>query len=323
MDILVVLEDNRGVLHRMSREAIAGAQKLASNMNLSVGALAIGENADTLANEVANTNMQEVLVVKNELVASYNADGYAETINQVIEQESPKIITVGHTYQTRDYFPRVSAKLDIPFIPDIIGVRLGDDPVFNKQVFNAKLAADLTAETDQVLISFQSAAYSEDEIESGKPLIREISVNLDPSLIRSESEKPFQEEAGEIDLESAEVIVSVGRGIEKEENIPIAFDLAKVIGGEIASSRPVVDSGWLPLFRQIGSSGQNVSPKLYFALGISGAIQHVVGMKGSKNIIAVNKDSDAPIFEIADYAVVGDLLEIIPKLTDALQAEKD
>jgi len=323
MDILVVLEDNRGILHRMSREAIAGAQKLASNMNLSVSALAIGENADTLANEVANTNIQEILVVKNDLVASYNADGYAETVKQIIEQESPKIIIVGHTYQTRDYFPRVSAKLDIPFIPDIIGVQPGDGPVFNKSVFNAKLAADLKAETEQVLISFQSAAYSEDEIESGKPLTREISINLDSAVIRSESEQPFQDEAGEIDLESAEIIVSVGRGIEKEENLPIAFDFAKAVGGEIASSRPVVDSGWLPLFRQIGSSGQNVSPKLYFALGISGAIQHVVGMKGSKNIIAVNKDSSAPIFEIADYAVVGDLLEIIPKLTDALQTEKD
>ena len=323
MDILVVLEENRGILHRMSREAIAGAQKLASKMNLSVSALAIGENADTLANEVANTNIQEILVVKNDLVASYNADGYAETVKQIIGQESPKIIIVGHTYQTRDYFPRVSAKLDIPFIPDIIGVQPGDDPVFNKSVFNAKLAADLTAETEQVLISFQSAAYSEDEIESGKPLTREISINLDSAVIRSESEQPFQDEAGEIDLESAEIIVSVGRGIEKEENLPIAFDFAKAVGGEIASSRPVVDSGWLPLFRQIGSSGQNVSPKLYFALGISGAIQHVVGMKGSKNIIAVNKDSSAPIFEIADYAVVGDLLEIIPKLTLALQAEKD
>ena len=323
MDILVVLEENRGILHRMSREAIAGAQKLASKMNLSVSALAIGENADMLANEVANTNIQEILVVKNDLVASYNADGYAETVKQIIGQESPKIIIVGHTYQTRDYFPRVSAKLDIPFIPDIIGVQPGDDPVFNKSVFNAKLAADLTAETEQVLISFQSAAYSEDEIESGKPLTREISINLDSAVIRSESEQPFQDEAGEIDLESAEIIVSVGRGIEKEENLPIAFDFAKAVGGEIASSRPVVDSGWLPLFRQIGSSGQNVSPKLYFALGISGAIQHVVGMKGSKNIIAVNKDSSAPIFEIADYAVVGDLLEIIPKLTLALQAEKD
>ena len=324
MDILIVLEDNRGAVHRMSREAIAGAHKLAAVMDLSVGALAIGENADILAKEVEKTKIKEILVIKNDLLASYNADGYAETLKQVIQQESPRFIIVGHTYQTRDYFPRVSAKLDIPFIPDITGFQhKGEYLVFNKPVFNAKLAADLTGKTDQVLISFQSAAYSEDEIEPGMSAIREISVNLDASLIRSESEQPFQEEAGEIDLESADIIVSVGRGIEKEENLPIAFDLAKVLGGEIASSRPVVDSGWLPLFRQIGSSGQSVSPKLYFSLGISGAIQHVVGMKGSKSIIAVNKDPDAPIFEIADYAIVGDVLEIIPKLTDALQTEKD
>jgi electron transfer flavoprotein alpha subunit len=315
MDILVVLEDNRGSLHRMSKEAIAGAQKMGG----SISALAIGVNADAMAGELSGVDLTEVITINHDLVSSYNADGYSEVVKQVIESESPQTIVIGHSYQTRDFMPRVSAKLDIPFIPDIISM---DDGIV-KQVLNAKLNALVTTSADQVILSFQSATFSEEAMVTGSCLTRSIEVNLDSSIVRSEAEDPFQEDAGDVDLESAELIVSIGRGIEKEENISMAFDLAKVLGAEVSASRPVVDSGWVESFRQVGSSGQTVAPKLYFSLGISGAIQHVVGIKGSKNILAINKDPDAPIFEIADYAVVGDLLDIIPKLIEALQTEKD
>ena len=315
MDILVVLEDNRGSLHRMSKEAIAGAQKMGG----SISALAIGVNADAMAGELSGVDLTEVITINHDLVSSYNADGYSEVVKQVIESESPQTIVIGHSYQTRDFMPRVSAKLDIPFIPDIISM---DDGIV-KQVLNAKLNALVTTSADQVILSFQSAMFSEEAMVTGSCLARSIEVNLDSSIVRSEAEDPFQEDAGDVDLESAELIVSIGRGIEKEENISMAFDLAKVLGAEVSASRPVVDSDWVESFRQVGSSGQTVAPKLYFSLGISGAIQHVVGIKGSKNILAINKDPDAPIFEIADYAVVGDLLDIIPKLIEALQTEKD
>jgi len=310
MDILVVLEDNRGSLHRMSKEAIAGAQKMGG----SISALAIGVNADAMAGELSGVDITEVITINHDFVSSYNADGYSDVVSQVIKSESPKTIVAGHSYQTRDFMPRVSAKLDIPFIPDIISMDNG----IVKQVLNAKLNALVTTSADQVILSFQSATFSEEAIVTGSCLTRSIEVNLDSSIVRSEAEEPFQEAAGGVDLESAELLVSIGRGIEKEENIQIAFDLAKALGAEVSASRPVVDSGWVEPFRQVGSSGQSVSPKLYFALGISGAIQHVVGMKGSENILAINKDSDAPIFEIADYAVVGDVLEIVPKLIEAL-----
>ncbi len=310
MDILVVLEDNRGSLHRMSKEAIAGAQKMGG----SISALAIGSNADALAGELSGVDLAEVITVSHDLVSSYNADGYSEVVKQVIESESPQTIMIGHSYQTRDFIPRVSAKLDIPFIPDIISM---DDGIV-KQVLNAKLNASCSASAEQMILSFQSAAFSDEDMASGSCTSRTFDSNLSLTTVRAESEEPFQEAAGDVDLESAELLVSIGRGIEKEENIQIAFDLAKLLGAEVSASRPVVDSGWVEPFRQVGSSGQNVSPKLYFSLGISGAIQHVVGMKGSKNIIAINKDPDAPIFEIADYAVVGDLLEIVPKLIEAL-----
>ena len=315
MDILVVLEDNRGSLHRMSKEAIAGAQKMGG----SISALAIGVNADAMAGELSGVDLTEVITINHDLVSSYNADGYSDVVSQVIKSESPQTIVIGHSYQTRDFMPRVSAKLDIPFIPDIISM---DDGIV-KQVLNAKLNALVTTSADQVILSFQSATFSEEAMVTGSCLARSIEVNLDSSIVRSEAEDPFQEDAGDVDLESAELIVSIGRGIEKEENISMAFDLAKVLGAEVSASRPVVDSDWVESFRQVGSSGQTVAPKLYFSLGISGAIQHVVGMKGSKNILAINKDPDAPIFEIADYAVVGDLLDIIPKLIEALQTEKD
>ena len=312
MKTLVILESNRGTLHRLSKEAIVAAQNLGGD----ISALAIGKDADIIASELENVQLKEILTVKNKFVESYSADGFTEIISQVIRDESPENIMLGHTYQTRDFAPRLSAKLDIPFLPDIISTQNGK---FIKQVLNAKLNASVTPLKEQKIISFQSAAYSDENLISGQSSIRELDIQFDSSVIRSKSEEPFQEASGDVDLESADLLVSVGRGIEKEENIPIAFELAGLLGAEISASRPVVDSGWIDSFRQVGSSGNNVSPKLYFSLGVSGAIQHVVGMKGSKCILAINKDSEAPIFEIADYAVVGDVLEIVPNLIEALK----
>ncbi len=312
MNTLVVLESSRGVLHRLSKEAIVAAQ----GMGGKVSAIILGKDADTVVSGLANIKLEEILIVKNNFVDSYDADGYTEIISKVIQEESPKNIVLGHTYQTRDFAPRLSARLNIPFIPDII---LNSENRYTKQVLNAKLNASISCSTDQKILSFQSAAFSEENLILGQNNIRLMDITIDNSLIRSTSEEPFQESAGDIDLESADVLVSVGRGIEKEENISLAFELADLLKAEVSASRPVVDSGWLESFRQVGSSGNNVSPKLYFSIGVSGAIQHVVGMKGSKCILSINKDKEAPIFEIADYAVVGDVLEIIPKLLEKLK----
>ena len=322
MDILIILEDNNGKIHRMGLESIVAAQKLAGDLALSTGALVMGAHVEALAEEASGYNLGEVIKVKDPLLASYSADGYSEAVKQVIDQENPTYVLFGHTYQVRDYAPRVSAKLMKPFLVDNVAVRTdGEKVVFTKQMFNAKLFSDVSPIGDgPYLVSFQSATFSSDHAESGSASMRDLSVSLDASMIKSESEMPFQEEAGGVDLTSADLIVSVGRGIGKEENIPLTQELAKALRAELASSRPVVDSGWLPSAHQVGSSGQSVSPKMYLALGISGAIQHVVGMKGSKNIVAINKDPEAPIFEIADYGVVGDVIEIVPKLIEALES---
>ena len=325
MDILIVLEESNGQIHRMGLESIAAGQRLSDEMGLAGGALVLGANADGLADQASKYQLGEVLKVNDALLESYSADGYSEAVKQIIDQENPTYVLFGHTYQVRDYVPRLSAKLSQPFIVDNIAIRVENgQPIFTKQMFNAKLSADVKANgSGPFLVSFQSAAFSMDAAVAGSASIRESTVQLDAAMIRTKSEPPFQEEAGGVDLTSADIIVSIGRGIGKEENIPLAVELCKALGGELAASRPVVDSGWLPSAHQIGSSGQSVSPKLYLALGISGAIQHVVGMKGSKNIVTINKDPDAPIFEISDYGVVGDILEIIPKLTEAIQALKN
>ena len=312
MDILVILEDTQGSLHRLSKEAISGAQMISND----VSALVIGENSSKIAAELTSYDLSDLITVEDDLVASYNADGYTEIVCRVIDSESPRIIIAGHTYQTRDFIPRVSARLDIPFIPDIVSI---SDSDFTKQVLNAKLNATCLSNSDRMILSFQSAAFNEDDMRPGSCNHRAFDITLDSSVVRSVSEKPFQEASGDVDLENADILVSVGRGIEKEENVHLAFELAEVLGAEVSASRPVVDSGWIDSFRQVGSSGSNVAPKLYFSVGISGAIQHVVGMKGSKNILAINKDKDAPIFEIADYAVIGDVLEILPKLAEKLK----
>ena len=325
MDILIVLENKSGSIHRMSLEALAAGQKLASELNLSLSILAMGKNGGDLANDVSNFKADEILLLENPILDNYSSDGYSFAFTSILGQEKPKYLFMGHTYMVRDFLPRVSAKLQIPFISDVIQFNVDNDaPVFTKQVFNAKLAADIVSNSHgTTLVSFQSAAYQSDQVESGSAEIRTISIDMEASVIKTQSEEPFKEEAGGIDLTNAEIIVSIGRGIGKEENLSIVNTLVDALGAELGSSRPIVDSGWLEPSRQIGSSGQNVAPKLYLALGISGAIQHVVGMKGSKNIVAVNKDSEAPIFEIADYGIVGDILEIIPKLSEAVEAAKN
>ena len=312
MNILVIIEHKDGKMHRMSREAIVGAQKIEGQIT----ALVIGKDHEEVVNELLNYEIEKTIVVDHDLVPAYNADGYKEIVKQVFDSIDPKFIIAGHTYQSRDFMPRISAALDIPMLADLIVV---ERDKYVKQVMNSKLNASITSNQDKAILTFQSASFSEEDIIKGSNSLEKFKVTLDPSLIKSKAENPFQETSSEVDLESADFIVSVGRGIEKEENKSIAFNLAQALGAEVSASRPVVDAGWLPSSRQVGSSGSTISPKLYFSLGVSGAIQHVVGMKGSKNILAINKDRDAPIFEISDYAVVGDVLEIVPKLVNKLK----
>ena len=321
MNILVVLEDNNGAIHRMSLEAIVAAQKISSKLKSKITVLAMGRNAEALALEASKYELNEILKINSSSLNSYSSDGYAIAIEQIILENNFRYVFFGHTYKVRDYVPKISAKLMRPFLADNIKMSISDGSIeFTKQTFNAKLLADIQpSDSGLYLVSFQSASFSSDDLKPGSSEIKKIDITIDETQIKNTYDEPFQESAGGVDLTSADIIVSVGRGIGEADNISIAKDLALALGGQLSSSRPVVDAGWLSPDHQVGSSGQSVSPKLYLALGISGAIQHVVGMKGSKNIVAINKDPEAPIFEIANYGIVGDIFEIVPKLIESLK----
>jgi len=324
MKILVVTEHRQGKWNNTSFEALAAAQQAAKALSGAVCALVIGKGMDSFAAELAVKNVAEVLQVEHDLLAGYTPDGFCVALKQAIKSAKPDFVFFPHTYQVRDYAPKLAAMLGKGMIADCIGYRAeGGKLVFVRQMFQGKTAADVTFQGSAPwFASFQSGAFRSDLVEphpSGKAPVNKISVELKPDQIRTKPLELFKEAKSAVDLTQAPLIVAVGRGIKAPENIPQAEALAKALGAEIAASRPICDEGWLPMERQIGSSGQTVSPKLYLALGISGAIQHVVGMKGARTIVAVNKDQNAPIFEIADYGLVGDIFEIMPALTEALQ----
>jgi electron transfer flavoprotein alpha subunit len=327
MKILVVTEQRQGKWNNTSFETLAAAQQIAKDTSSSVSALVIGKGVGALAGDLATKNVAEVLLVEHELLESYTPDGYCVALSQVVGSAKPDLVLFPHTYQVRDFAPKLAALLGKGMIGDCVGYRNESGKlIFVRQMFQGKTAADVTFQgSGPWFASFQAGAFRADLLTahpSGKAQITPISVSLKPEQIRTKPLELFKEAKSAVDLTQAPLIVAIGRGIKAPENISQAEGLAKVLGAEIAASRPICDEGWLPMERQIGSSGQTVAPKLYLALGISGAIQHVVGMKGARTIVAINKDQNAPIFEIADYGVVADIFEIMPALTEAVQQAK-
>jgi len=327
MKVLLITEQREAKWNKISFETLAAAQQIASEVKGSLSGVVIGQGVTALADELAGYRLDEVLLVENALLEKYTPEGYAIALKQVIEQAKPELVLFPHTYQVRDFAPKLAASLGKGMIGDCVGYRYENGKlIFVRQMFQGRTAADVVFQGDPPWIaSLQAGAFRADlaaKNQDGKAPVKPASVELKPEQIRTKPLELFREAKQAVDLTQAPILVSVGRGIKAPENIPLAEKLAKAIGGELCASRPICDEGWLPMDRQIGSSGQTVSPKLYLALGISGAIQHVVGMKGSRTIVAINKDQNAPIFEIADYGVVGDLFEIVPALTAELEKDK-
>jgi electron transfer flavoprotein alpha subunit len=313
--ILVVVEQRDGKLNRASWETIAAAQTVEGG---SVAIVVLGSGIDAVAGEIAAADAAGVVTVDVPQLAQYTADGYVEALQQVVAAEQPTHVFLPHTYQTRDFAPALAARLERPLITDAIGLKKqGSDLVYVRSAFQGKLSADVVATGPAPHVAtFQIGAYRADAARRGPSAapIKKADVTIDPARIRQKPEVPFKEARQAVDLSQAERIVAAGRGIKAQEHLKLVEQLAQALGAELAASRPICDAGWLPMDRQIGSSGQTVAPRLYVALGISGAIQHLVGMKGSRTIVAINKDPDAPIFEVADYGIVGDLFEVVPAL---------
>ena len=319
--ILVIAEQRGGALNPATWETVAAAQQLDAPIAVAV----VGAGVQGLAGELAAADVAEVLSVEHEALDPYTPDGFVAALAQLVGQIGPELVLLPHTYQTRDYAPALAARLGRVLIPDCIGSKTRDGQrVFVRPMFQGKFVADVVPDGPAPhFASFQIGAYRADACSRGAApaVVRAVAVEVDAASIRQRPEAPFKEAKQAVDLTQADRIVAVGRGIKDQEHLSLAQDLARALDAELAASRPICDSGWLPMDRQIGSSGQTVAPKLYLAVGISGAIQHLVGMKGARTIVAVNKDADAPIFEVADYGIVGDLFEIVPAIMAALDAE--
>jgi electron transfer flavoprotein alpha subunit len=325
-NVLVVVEQREGKLNRVSFETLRGAQQLAAEMGWTLEAAVLGANVTDIANEIAKTNVAKVYALSCAACEHYTPDAYAAALKQFVESKKPTLVLMPHTYQVRDFAPKLTTSLNRTLISDAVGYRKdGNKLVFVRQMFQGKFAADVSfAGEAPYFATFQAGAFRGDQVENGSAAapVEAVTLNVDASAIRNKPLEIFKEAKQAVDLTQAEVIVSVGRGIKEQKNIEIVQKLAEALGAEVAASRPICDSGWLPMDRQVGSSGQTVAPKLYLALGISGAIQHIVGMKGSRSIIAINKDPEAPIFEIADIGVVGNLFEIVPALIEEIKKAK-
>ena len=317
--ILVIAEHRGDRLNRATWETVAAAQQLAGGQPIAV---VVPGAAKTAAAEIAAAQVAEVITIDHPALETYTPDGFTAALQAAIDELTPSHVLLPHTYQTRDFAPKLAARVNRAIVTDVTAIKTGDRPLFVRPMFQGKLTADVALQGPAPhFATIQIGAFRADKAARGTSPApaRALSVQIDASAIRQQAGAPFQEARQAVDLSQAERIVSVGRGIKEQSNIVLAQQLADALAAELAASRPICDAGWLPMERQVGSSGQTVAPKLYLALGISGAIQHLVGMKGASTIVAINKDPDAPIFEVADYGIVGDLFEVVPAMITCAQ----
>ena len=318
--ILVFIEHRNGVLNKTSLEAIAAAQLLGSALQEPLTAVVLGSGVSALAQEIAAYDVGKVINGNNPKLGEYTPDGYSDAMERIVRQVDARLVVMPHTYLVRDFAPKLAARFGKSLISDCIRAEVSGSAItFTRRIFLGKLDADVISDGEApVFATFQSGAYRPDQAQKGSGAAVE-TVEVEVGEIRMTPEAPFQEVKQAVDLSKADIIVAVGRGIKSKDNLVLAEKLAEALGADLAASRPICDAEWLPIDRQIGSSGQTVAPKLYVALGISGAIQHLVGMKNSGTIVAINKDPEAPIFDIADYGIVGDLFEAVPVLTEEIK----
>lgn len=316
--ILAIIEQDAGKLKPGTNELLAFAQRAGREFGLTTTALVLGANTASLLEDLKSRKMDRILVVDDPALSEYDPDRYVHVVKTVLETEKPFIVATAHSVRGIDFMPRVAVALRKPFIAGCVEFeKVGDRLLLTRQVFNAKMNMKVEPKgTAPFFITLSPGAFPGDDVELGESAqVDTLAIDLSGVANRRNVIQRSEAATGQADLSSASVIVSGGRGMKQKENFSLIFDLAKALNGAVGASRPVVDAEWLPREYQIGSSGQTVAPKLYFAVGISGAIQHLVGMQGARCIVAINKDPDAPIFKVAHYGIVDDLFKVVPALT--------
>jgi electron transfer flavoprotein alpha subunit len=315
--IFLIAEHKDNKLKPITSELLVFAQRVGRDFSQPITAVVLGANASAVVEELKSKKVDRILTAEHEQLAEYNPDTYVEVLQSIINQEKPFLVLIGHTTQGMDFAPRLAARLRKPLIAGCVEYdKLGDSLVLTRQIFNAKMNMKTGLRgAPPYLATASPGAFPADEVEAGgNAQVVQHPVELTGAPRRTVVDR-VEVPKGKADLTSAPIIVSGGRGLKEKENFSLVFELADAIGGSVGASRPVVDAEWLPREYQVGSSGQTVSPKLYFAIGISGAIQHLVGMQTSRCIVAINKDPEAPIFKVAHYGIADDLFKVVPVLT--------
>ncbi|KAB1186867.1 MULTISPECIES: electron transfer flavoprotein subunit alpha/FixB family protein [Haloferax] len=312
-DVLAITEHRRGELRDVSSELVTAGRELVGETGGSLHLAVIGGDVDAFADELALDGVDTIHTVAEG--DEFNHDVYVQAVAALYEELDPTYVLMGNTVNGLDYAPAVADVLDIPLVTDAIGLENDGGLVVTREMYASKVESTVEVDADHAAVTIRPSEWEPTEA-AGSPTVEAFDFELDESRVRSRVTGFEEVGGGDVDISDADILVSVGRGIEEEENLELVQNLADALGATLSSSRPIVDNGWLPKDRQVGQSGKVVTPKVYLAIGISGAVQHVAGMKGAETIIAVNTDPDAPIFDIADYGVVGDLFDVVPELIE-------
>ncbi|NLA04912.1 MAG: electron transfer flavoprotein subunit alpha/FixB family protein [Firmicutes bacterium] len=321
-NVLVLAEHRQGELRDISIEMLALAPSVAEALGGEVTVLLLGSGVDEMAGKIAGHGVK-VLVVDDPLFADYNSDKYQKVLSALIDEYKPRLVMLGQTAQGADLAPALAVEKKLPFVPDIIGLEVEEGVIkATRQLYSGKVNAVVALkEADTGLVAVREAAFeAPDPVDAGA--VEKIDSPLKEDLDYRKFVEYIEAEIGDVDITQSEILVGVGRGLKEDKNLPIAEELAELIKADLCGSRAACDAGWLSDDRQVGTSGKTVQPNLYICMGISGAFQHVAGMKGAKTVVAINKDPNAPIFAEADYAIVDDLLKVVPSLIEKLKELK-
>ncbi|WP_267163243.1 electron transfer flavoprotein subunit alpha/FixB family protein [Halovenus salina] len=315
-DVLAVTEHRRGDLRDESFELVTAGRELADGTGGDLHLAVISGDVDTFAEELNREGVDAIHTVEHG--EEFNHDAYTQVIEQLADELDAQYVVSPHSVNGLDYAPAVAQTLGYPLVTDIVGADTGDGLSVTRELYNGKTEADIAVDSERAFVTIRPGEWEPAEGE-GSAAIEEFDATIDEEQVRSTVTGFEEVGSGDVDISEADVLVSVGRGIDEEDNLDIIFDLADALDATVSSSRPIVDNGWLPQDRQVGQSGKKVTPEVYIAVGISGAVQHVAGMKGAENIIAINNDPSAPIYDIADYGIVDDLFEVVPALTEQFE----